>query len=462
MTDLRTYDHIYFLGIGGIGMSALAKWCLKWRIRVSGYDRQSSVITDELIREGAKIHFDDDPEEIDGHPDLVIYTPAIPADSRIKAHFTRFNVPMVKRSEALETVTKGIDTIAVAGTHGKTTTSSMISYVLHASGLPHTALLGGIAVNYQSNFHSESLDLMVVEADEYDRSFWRLHPKWVVVTAMDPDHLDIYGTYASMLDGYRQFIRQIEPNGILLYKQGLAPLIGHEVLEDVKAKNIRMITYGLDEGDYHTSSLKVENGVWHWNMVTPDRRVENLALMMPGKHNVENATAACAMAIELGRMPEKLQKALPGYKGVSRRFEIRYKDAAHVLIDDYAHHPEELKAAITAARDTFGGPVMGVFQPHLYSRTRDLAAGFAEALDELDDPVLMDIYPAREVPIEGVSSQNIFDLMKNPNKKWCKGDSWISWVVENAPAVLITLGAGDLDKHIPELIRRMYTDEKGK
>ena len=214
MIGLRQYEHIYFLGIGGIGMSALARCCMLWGIRVSGYDRQSSAITDALMEEGAKIHFDDDPEEIDGHPDLVIFTPAIPADSRLRAHFMRFNVPMVKRSEALESVTAGIDTIAVAGTHGKTTTSSMISYLLHRTGIKHTAILGGIAANYDSNFHSESLELMVVEADEYDRSFLRLHPRWVVVTAMDPDHLDIYGTYESMLDGYRQFIRQIQPGGL--------------------------------------------------------------------------------------------------------------------------------------------------------------------------------------------------------------------------------------------------------
>lgn len=462
MTDLRTYDHIYFLGIGGIGMSALAKWCLRWGIKVSGYDRQSSTITDALIREGAMIDFEDDPEEIDGHPDLVVYTPAIPSDSRIRAHFVRFNVPMVKRSEALETVTRGIDTIAVAGTHGKTTTSSMVSYLLHATGLPHTALLGGIAANYQSNFHSDSLDLMVVEADEYDRSFWRLHPKWVIITAMDPDHLDIYGTYESMLDGYRQFIRQIQPSGILLYKHGLAHLIGHDVLEEVRAKQIRLMTYGVDEGDIHTDQLRVENGIWHWNMIAPETRIDDLVLMMPGRHNVENATAACAMAWLLGREADRIKEVISGYKGVSRRFEIRYQDDTHVLIDDYAHHPEELKSAITAARDTYGGPVMGVFQPHLYSRTRDLAPGFAEALDMLDEPVLMDIYPAREKPIDGVSSQTIFDLMKNPNKRWCRGDSWISWVVEKAPRVLITLGAGDLDKHIPELIRRMYTDEKRK
>lgn len=456
MTGLRQYEHIYFLGIGGIGMSALARCCMLWGIRVSGYDRQSSLITDALVAEGARIHFDDDPEEIDGHPDLVIYTPAIPADSRLRAHFMRFNVPMVKRSEALESVTMGIDTIAVAGTHGKTTTSSMVSYLLYKAGIKHTAILGGIAANYNSNFHSESLELMVVEADEYDRSFLRLHPRWVIVTAMDPDHLDIYGTYEAMLEGYRQFMRQIQPGGVLLYRSGLEVLIGESVMNELAQKQVHVLSYGLDSGDYQTSDLKVEKGVWHWNLITPDERIDDLALLMPGRHNVLNATAACAMALNAGAEGKKLQQALPGYKGVSRRFEIRYKDDEHVLIDDYAHHPEELVAAITAARETFGGPVTGVFQPHLYSRTRDLAQGFAEALDLLDYPVIIDIYPAREVPIEGVSSQTIFDLMKNPNKKWSRGDSWVAGIIKQKPRVLITLGAGDLDKHIPELIRKLY------
>jgi len=456
MIGLRQYEHIYFLGIGGIGMSALARCCMLWGIRVSGYDRQSSAITDALMEEGAKIHFDDDPEEIDGHPDLVIFTPAIPADSRLRAHFMRFNVPMVKRSEALESVTAGIDTIAVAGTHGKTTTSSMISYLLHRTGIKHTAILGGIAANYESNFHSESLELMVVEADEYDRSFLRLHPRWVVVTAMDPDHLDIYGTYESMLDGYRQFIRQIQPGGVFLYRSGLESLIGESVLNELKEKQVTVRSYGVEEGEYHTEDLKVEKGVWHWNLITPEGRIDDLALLMPGRHNVQNATVACAIALQAGAEGNRIQVALPGYKGVSRRFEIRYKDDESVMIDDYAHHPAELAAAITAARETFGGPVTGVFQPHLYSRTRDLAQGFADALDMLDYPVIIDIYPARELPIEGVSSQTIFDLMKNPNKQWCKGDSWVEWILKHKPRVLITLGAGDLDKHIPDLIRKLY------
>ena len=456
MKKLKEYQHIYFLGIGGIGMSALAKCFLEWGIRVSGYDRQSSAITDALSAAGAFIHFDDDPEELDGHPDLVIYTPAIPASSRIRAHFLRLKVPMIKRSEALEILTHGVDTIAVAGTHGKTTTSSMISYLLTEIGMPHTALLGGIAANYQSNYHSTSLELMVVEADEYDRSFHRLYPKWAVVTAMDADHLDIYGTYESMLEGYRQFIRQIQPGGVLLYRDGLKEKIGDMVMKELKLKGIQIRSYEIDHGDYHTEKLRVERGVWHWNLITPRTTVNDLALLMPGRHNVQNATAACAIVMEVGGDPVRLHHAMPGYKGVSRRFEIRYKDEAHVMIDDYAHHPEELAAAIRAARETFGGPVTGVFQPHLYSRTRDLADGFAAALDTLDIPVIIDIYPAREEPIAGVSSQTIYDRMKNPNKKYLKGEDWISWIITQRPRVLITLGAGDLDKHIPELIRQLY------
>lgn len=459
MKELKEYHHIYFLGIGGIGMSALARWCLSNNIKVSGYDRSSSAITDALIHEGARIQFDDDPEEITGHPQLAIYTPAIPLENRIRGHFMRFNVPMVKRSEALEWTTNGIDTIGVAGTHGKTTTSSMISYLLDRVGIMHTALLGGIAVNYDSNFISKSLDLMVVEADEYDRSFHRLHPKWVVLTAMDPDHLDIYGTYEEMINGYRKFLVQIENGGKLIYRHDLNDLIGEEVMNELHTKGVSMISFGLEQGDYHAARMKVDKGVWHWSLVTPEKELNDMALLMPGRHNVLNATAACAMALEMGADGNKLKAALPGFNGVSRRFEIRYQEGGKVLIDDYAHHPEELVAAITAAKETYGRPVMGVFQPHLYSRTRDLAEGFAAALDLLDEPVIIDIYPAREEPIPGVSSQTIFDLMKNPKKKWCRGDTWIDWIIVKNPDVLITLGAGDLDKHIPELIGRLYKNE---
>ncbi len=459
MKELKDYQHIYFLGIGGIGMSALAKCCLLWGAKVSGYDRLSTPITEGLVAQGADIHFQDEPGEINGIPDLVIYTPAIKEDNKILSHFLHIKVPVVKRSEALGWITKDVDTVAVGGTHGKTTTSSMISYLLRETGIQHTALLGGIASNYDSNFYSESMDLMVVEADEYDRSFLRLFPRWIVLTAMDPDHLDIYGTYEEMVDGYRQFLKQIQPGGFLLYRHDLLPYIGKEVIDELDAKDVDTFSFGLEEGHYHTAGLRVEDGIWHWDIVTPWGRMDELVLLMAGKHNVLNATAACAVLLKMGSDEEKLKKALPGYEGVSRRFDIRYRNEEYVLIDDYAHHPEELIAAITAAKETFGSPVTGVFQPHLYSRTRDLAQGFADALDLLDVPVIIDIYPAREKPIPGISSQTIFDLMKNPNKQWCRGEDWISWVIEKKPKVLMTLGAGDLDKHIPDLIRQLYRNE---
>lgn len=459
MKALREYGHIYFLGIGGIGMSAIAKCCLQWGIKVSGYDRQSSELTDQLIAQGAFVHFEDDPSMIEGRPELVIYTPAIKDDNNIYQYFVNNNILMVKRSEALGSMTHGIDTIAVGGTHGKTTTSSMISYLLTESDIPHTALLGGIASNYNSNFISEGMELMVVEADEYDRSFLKLFPKWLVLTAMDADHLDIYGTYEEMVEAYRAFIMQIQPGGFFLYRHDLLPYIGKETMVELDARDVETFSFGLDEGHYHTTDLKVNNGVWQWDIQSQWGKIHGLELLMAGKHNVLNATAACALILKLGGDEDKLRKAMPGFKGVSRRFEIRYNDKDHVLIDDYAHHPEELKAAINAAKETYGRKVTGVFQPHLYSRTRDLADEFAEALDLLDVPVIIDIYPAREKPIDGVSSQTIFDKMKNPYKQWCKGDDWIEWVIKNKPDVLITLGAGDLDKHIPELIRHLYNNE---
>jgi UDP-N-acetylmuramate--alanine ligase len=262
-----------------------------------------------------------------------------------------------------------------------------------------------------------------------------------------------------MLNGYRQFLKQIQPGGFLLYRYDLLPLIGKEVMDELDAKDVETFSFGIDAGNYHTSQMRVENGIWHWDIQSPWGVVQNLELLMPGRHNVLNATAASALVLNTGVTDDNLRKGLRSYKGVTRRFEIRYRDEQDVLIDDYAHHPEELKAAIMAAKETYGGPVTGVFQPHLYSRTRDLAKEFAEALDLLDTPVIIDIYPAREKPIEGVSSQTIYDLMKNPKKKWIKGDDWISWIIQQKPKVLITLGAGDLDKHIPELIGKLYKNE---
>lgn len=452
---LTEYRHIYFLGIGGIGMSAIAKFCLQSGITVSGYDRQPSMITDQLIAGGADIHFEDDPAFVTGDPEMVIYTPAI-KEGRIRSYFLEHSIPMFKRSEVLGWMTEGADTIAVAGTHGKTTTSSMVSVLLDQAGMKHTALLGGVAANYRSNFISGSSDLMVVEADEYDRSFLRLFPKWVILTAMDPDHLDIYGTAEEMQKGYRQFLKQTQPGGILAYRHDLVSLIGADVMRELEAKGVKTFSYGIDEGHYHSVNMNVERGIWHWDLITPQSRLEGFELKMPGRHNVLNAIAAAAMLMEIGIAPEQIIRGMKEFKGVARRFEIRYQDGQHVLIDDYAHHPEELKAAITAAKETYAGPVTGVFQPHLYSRTRDLATEFAEALDLLDVPVIIDIYPAREKPIKGVSSQIIYDLMKHPNKKYLKEDDWISWIVAQKPGVLITLGAGDLDKHIPELIRMLY------
>jgi len=453
---LTDHRHVFFLGIGGIGMSALARFSLEHGLRVSGYDRHRSDITRALEAAGCDIVYEDRSDAIREMPDLVIYTPAIPEDSALRGFFVARGVPMIKRSEALGDVTAGIDTIAVAGTHGKTTTSSMVSWLLTSAEIHHTAILGGISANYRSNYRSESLRLVVTEADEYDRSFHRLYPTYAVVTAMDPDHLDIYGTEEAMLEAYRQFIRQIQPGGVLLYRAGLEAQIGDELFGELQAKAVTVTSFGMDEGDYRTSNLYVDDGVWHWTLHAPGEDSDGLALSMPGRHNVLNATAAAALAMIVGATGDQLRQGMAEYKGVSRRFEIRYRHNGHTVIDDYAHHPEELEAAIAAARETFGPPVTGVFQPHLYSRTRDLAEGFAAALDKLDVPVLIDIYPAREEPIPGVSSRSIYDLMTNPDKVYLPGDQWVEWIIQQRPPTLITLGAGDLDKHIPEVIRRLY------
>lgn len=430
----------YFIGIGGIGMSALARYFNSRGVRIAGYDRTETKLTKTLVAEGMEIHYEDDVNQIPKQIDLVVYTPAIPASHKELSYLQAENFPVYKRSAVLGMISKDKRSIAIAGTHGKTTTSSITGHVLRSAGLDCTAFLGGIAANFQSNFVDGKSDWVLAEADEFDRSFLQLFPDIAVILSMDPDHLDIYGNPEAMNDSYRAFAGQIKKDGLLIY---------HAKLEE-KLKSLEVeksLSYGFESGDVRATNLKVKEGCFQFDIQTSDKNIKGIKFPFPGKHNVENAVAAAAVALELNLEPEAIKKALESFKGIKRRFEFVIRNEEQVFIDDYAHHPEELKAAISAAKMLYENKkITGIFQPHLFSRTKDFADGFASALDELDELWLLDIYPAREEPIEGVNSGMILKLMKNKNAKLIQKEELINELKNNKIEVLMTLGAGDIDK----------------
>lgn len=430
---------VYFIGIGGIGMSALARYFREKGLEVYGYDKTETALTRTLAAEGMHIHYEDDPEWIPEGVELVVYTPAIPEAHRELTYFRNREYPVMKRAEVLGLLSREQRTLAVAGTHGKTTTSCMLSWLLAYAGLDCTAFLGGIAANFQSNYRLGHAGWMVVEADEYDRSFLHLHPEHAIILSMEPDHLDIYGDEAGMLEsGFRAFSRQLVPGGKLYVQHRWA-----DQLNDAKVYR----TFGLDRGDYRAERVRVEEGYFVFDLQCPEgEAIEGFRLPLPGRHNVENATAALAVALELGLDPQRLAEGLQKFKGVQRRFEIRFRRPGLVYVDDYAHHPTELQAAIGAAREFFPGQrIKGIFQPHLYSRTRDFAKGFAEALEALDEVILLDIYPAREEPIPGVSSDLIRQHMRKKIEAPVPLEQALEKSKEKPAGVWMTLGAGNID-----------------
>ena len=434
--NLNELHKIYFVGIGGIGMSALARYFNGLGCEVHGYDKTATVLTGKLEQEGMKIHYEDDLKYMVDGIDLVIYTPAIPGDHKELNFFFENDYPVMKRAEVLGLISRNRKTIAIAGTHGKTTTSSIITHLLRTGGVDCTAFLGGIAQNYASNFVEGKSEWVVVEADEFDRSFLHLSPDFSVIISTDADHLDIYGDKDHMAEGFTQFAERLKPGGTVFLRQGLQ-LLRNEVPMD---------SFGVGQGNYRSKNVRVEDGFFVFDFESPKGRIENIKFTLPGRHNVENATAAIAVAQQLGVGEEAVKKAMASFKGIKRRFEFIYRSDEIVYIDDYAHHPTELKAAIQAARTLFPGRrITGVFQPHLYTRTRDFVDGFAEALDGLDEIVLMDIYPARELPIEGVTSGIIYDKMKNPSKVMVTKTSLMDDLKGREFDVLLTLGAGDID-----------------
>ncbi len=449
---------IYFLGIGGIGMSALARYFNSIGIKVSGYDKTPTALTDQLIAEGIHIHFEDTIDLLDAAAQLVVYTPAVPKNHNGLNFYLQHHYTVVKRSDVLQAITERSFNICIAGTHGKTTTSTMVAHILTHSGFGCTAFLGGIAVNYGTNFWGNGNNVCVVEADEYDRSFLKLSPDIAVISSMDPDHLDIYGTAENMELAFIHFSERIKKGGLLLSKYGLkksAALTGsHHLTYHLTDKNASV----------HAENIKMKNGSYCFDMVVADAPVpgekqawelKDITLNMGGMHNIENVLAAITIAHQLKIEDDKIIKAVEAFKGVKRRFEYICKEDKLVYIDDYAHHPEELRALITGAKKLFGNKkCIVIFQPHLFSRTRDLAVEFAEVLDLADETILLPIYPARELPIEGVSSNSIMENMHSENKMLLSKEDILKHLSQEKEAhveegfegtLIITAGAGDID-----------------
>lgn len=456
---MNEYNNIYFVGIGGIGMSALARYFNRIGKQVAGYDRTQTGLTHELEKEGIDVHYVDDINLIkedfrDAEKTLVVYTPAVPKDHAELNYFKDNGYRVIKRSEALGEITKVAKTIAVAGTHGKTTTSSMVAHILKVANIDIAAFLGGITLNYNSNLilpESSNLSdsIIVTEADEYDRSFLTLHPYISVITSVDADHLDIYGSKENMHTSYIDFAKKIVQNGTLIVKNDLIfEKDGRHYFIDDLVKNTTILTYSLsdEKADYRASQLRVENGFFVYDIITPQGVIENIHLGLPGIHNVENSVAAAAAASVAGANFDSVKEALQSFKGAKRRFEFIVRTPQVVYIDDYAHHPTELDSAIRSVKMLYPDKkITGIFQPHLFTRTRDFAEGFARSLDMLDEAILLDIYPARELPIEGVTSTMLLDMMKSTNKRLSTKSTLVSELEKESNEVIVTLGAGDID-----------------
>lgn len=460
MIDFKNIEGIYFVGIGGIGMSALALYFIKGGYSVAGYDRSESSITDSLTTLGCAVSDKDSVDTIpaffrdctDKTKILTIYTPAIPPVNSILSYFRDNGYRLVKRAEVLGEISLHTDTLAVAGTHGKTTVSTMIAHLLKQSPVDCSAFLGGISKNYDSNLLLGESRYTVIEADEFDRSFHWLNPLMAVVTSLDADHLDIYGTQGSMIEAYNIFCGKIRQGGTLVVNNSIRSKIS--VPEGVKC-----FTYGTDPAsDFHALNIEHHRDYYSFSIRTPDKTIDNLHFTFPGIINIENVTAASAIALMCGVTEQELRKGIMLFQGVRRRFDIRVNIPGLAYVDDYAHHPEEINACIRSVREFFKGRrITGIFQPHLFSRTRDHADGFARILDELDEVILLPVYPARELPIEGVSSELIYNKMKCKNKRLLGKMDIPGKLDIQGLDVLVTIGAGDIDNlvgPIEDLLKR--------
>jgi UDP-N-acetylmuramate--alanine ligase len=457
---MKKRESVYFLGIGGIGMSALARYFKAKGFDVAGYDRTSTLLTKELEAEGISIHYNDDVALIpelykDPQNTMVVYTPAIPSDMSELVWFREQQFNVCKRSQALGEVTRMQQAICVSGTHGKTTTSTMIAHLLHNSSVKCNAFLGGISKNFDRNLLlSNESDLVVIEADEYDRSFFTLTPYMAVVTAVDADHLDIYGTEKEYRAAFEEFVSLIRPNGVLLMKENLP-------ISPRLQKGVKIYTYSIEKGDFHAENIRIGGGEIIFDFVGPDVHISDVQLGVPVYVNLENGIAAMAMAWMNGVSELELKEAMATFAGVKRRFDFHIKRENIVFLDDYAHHPEELKSSIESVRKLYSDKKLSVvFQPHLYTRTRDLADEFSEALSLADEVYLLDIYPAREEPIEGVTSQMLLDKVRVAEKSIFSKEEFLAFTEQHTFEVLLMAGAGDLDLLIPTVTEKLL--EKAK
>jgi len=443
---------VYFIGAGGIGMSAIARYFISRGLVVAGYDRTPTELTRCLEKEGMLLHYNESVTDIphackDPQHCLVVYTPAIPAEHQELVFFRENGFEIQKRAEVLGTITRQMRGLCVAGTHGKTTTSTMCAHILHQSHLDCNAFLGGIAKNYGTNYIlSPTSDFVVIEADEYDRSFHHLRPYMAVITATDPDHLDIYGTKEAYLESFRHYTELIQPEGALIVHRGL------EMKENLQP-GVRRYDYGLDEGDFHAENIRMENGEIIFDFISPIENIRNVELGQPVPINIENGIAAMAMAQLAGCTANELRVGMLSFSGVDRRFDFKIRTPELVFLSDYAHHPQEIFQSARSMRQLYKDRhITAIFQPHLYSRTKDFYHEFAEALSQLDEVILTDIYPAREKPIKGVTSQLIYDCLKpDVKKQLISKDDVIPLVKSRDFDVLIVLGAGDLDEQVPQI-----------
>ena len=449
MQDIKA---VYFVGAGGIGMSAIARYFINRGLVVAGYDKTPSALTLQLEKEGMLIHYEEDVEQIplacrDKEHCLVIYTPAIPSEHAELQFFRNGGFDIQKRAQVLGTLTKSLKGLCFAGTHGKTTTSTMCAHIMHQSSMDCNAFLGGISKNYGTNYIlSNDSPYVVIEADEFDRSFHWLRPWMSVITATDPDHLDIYGTKEAYLESFRHYTTLIQPGGALIIHTGL------EVKPNVQ-EGVKTYTYSKKEGDFHAENIRIENGEISFDLVSPIENVKGIELGQPVPINIENGIAAMAMAQLNGCTADELRKGMKTYRGVDRRFDFRIRNDKHVLLSDYAHHPKEIFESARSMREVYKNRhITAIFQPHLYTRTRDFYKDFADALSQLDEVILCDIYPARELPIEGVTSKLIYDNLRPGIEKSMVHKEDVPELVKNRDFdVLIILGAGDLDNYMEEL-----------
>jgi len=449
--EIKDIKAVYFVGAGGIGMSAIARYFLKRGLVVAGYDKTPSTLTRQLEQEGMLVHYDEDVAQIPAaclQPSscLVVYTPAIPTEHAELQYFRQHGFDIQKRAQVLGTLTRQHRGLCVAGTHGKTTTSTMCAHIMHQSHLDCNAFLGGISKNYGTNYILSDSDYVVIEADEFDRSFHWLRPYMSVITSTDPDHLDIYGTKEAYLESFRHYTELIQPEGALIIHRGLE-------MQEHLSEGVRRYDYSLSEGDFHAENIRIDNGEITFDFISPIQSVSNVELGQPIPINIENGIAAMAMAQLSGCTADELRQGMKTYGGVERRFDFKIKTPQLVFLSDYAHHPKEIYQSARSIRELYKDrKITAIFQPHLYTRTRDFYGDFADALSLLDEVILTEIYPAREQPIPGVTSQLIYDhLRPGVEKQLIRKDDVIPLVESRTFDVLIVLGAGDLDNMVPQM-----------